>query len=87
MLMILACSGCTPSRVAQAGDEQGRAQAQLFLPGQPGECRQAVPHAPAVLGANPVIVLARERAQLESANGVIDRCAGFYDQVKAGLER
>jgi hypothetical protein len=58
-----------------------------MLPVLPGECRQAVAHAVAVLGANPVIVLARERAQLDLANDVIARCAGFYAQVKSGLER
>lgn len=87
MLTILICSACGPSRLAQAGAEQGRAQAQLFMPALPAECRQTLAHAAAVLGANPVVVLARERAQLDLANGVIVRCAGFYAQVKAGLER
>lgn len=57
-----------------------------MLPPLPGECRQAVPHAPAELGANAVVVLARERLQLERANGVISRCADNYDTIKAGME-
>ena len=89
MLMICACWGCTPSRTAlqQAAAEQGRARAQVVLPVLPGECRRAVAHSVTILGANPVIVLARERAQLNLANDVIARCAGFYEQVKTGLER
>lgn len=86
MLTILICSACTESRISKAGADQGRAQAQLFMPVQPGECRRKVPHATAVLGANPVIVLARERGQLDLANDVLARCAGFYAQVKSGLE-
>lgn len=58
----------------------------MFLPILPGECRQAVPHAPAELGANAVVVLARERVQLDRANSVIRRCADNYDTIKAGLE-
>ena len=57
-----------------------------MLPPLPDECRQAVPHAPAELGANAVVVLARERLQLERANGVISRCADNYDTIKAGME-
>lgn len=56
------------------------------MPPLPGECRQIVPHAPAALGADAVIVLARERGQLDWANGVIRRCADSYDNLKTGLE-
>lgn len=58
----------------------------MVLPPLPGECRQTVPHAAAALGADAVIVLARERAQLNLANGVIRRCADNYDDLKTGLE-
>lgn len=58
----------------------------MLLPPLPGECRQALPHAAAELGANAVVVLARERLQLDRANGVITRCAENYDTIKAGME-
>lgn len=58
----------------------------VILPPLPGECRQAVPHAPVAIGSNPVVVLARERGQLDTANGTIERCAGFYTDVKNRLE-
>jgi hypothetical protein len=38
------------------------------------------------IGSNPVVVLARERGQLDIANGTISRCAGFYSDVKSRLE-
>jgi hypothetical protein len=38
------------------------------------------------IGNNPVVVLARERGQLDLANGIIGRCARFYADVKDGLE-
>lgn len=58
----------------------------MILPPLPGECRQAIPHAPVAIGSNPVVVLAGERGQLDTANSAIARCAGFYGNVKAGLE-
>ena len=57
----------------------------MYLPPLPSECRRAIDHAPAELGANAVVVLARERAQLDRANGVIGRCAGNYDALRAEL--
>jgi hypothetical protein len=45
-----------------------------------------VSHAPAGLGDNAIIVLARERAQLELANGIIARCARNCDTIKTRLE-
>jgi hypothetical protein len=38
------------------------------------------------IGSNPVVVLARERGQLDTANSTITRCAGFYTDTKARLE-
>lgn len=57
-----------------------------MLPVLPAEFRHAVPHAPAPLGANAISVLARERAQLDRANGVIRRFADYYDTLKRDLE-
>ena len=81
-------SGCAANQVElyRAAAEQGRAEARVVLPALPGECQRGLPHAAAGLGDNPVVVLARERSQLDAANGVIIRCAGFNAQVKAGLE-
>ena len=87
MMLLLSLSACSPaSRIVQAASETGKARAGVILPVLPGECRQTVPHAVAGLGANAVAVLARERAQLDRANGVIGRCAAHYDTIKAGLE-
>lgn len=88
MLAILICSGCASSsaQLYQAAAEKGRAETKVLLPVLPGECQSRIPHAAAVLGANPVIVLARERAQLDTANGVIMRCAGFYGQIQSGMK-
>ncbi len=88
MLLLLSLSACArpPSRIAEAAAERGRAEAGVILPVLPGECRQTVPHAPARLGDDAVVVLARERAQLDLANGVIRRCGANYDNLKAELE-
>lgn len=86
--MLSISSGCasTTSRISQAAAETGKARAQIVLPPLPNECRGSVPHAAVHLGADAVTVLARERAQLDVANGVILRCAQNYDALKAGLE-
>lgn len=85
--MLLSLSACArpPSRITAAAAEIGRVEAGIALPVLPGECRQVVPHANARLGDDAVIVLARERAQLDLANGVIRRCAENYDNLKLEL--
>jgi hypothetical protein len=86
-MLPLTLSGCVGnSRIARAAAEVGKARAGIVLPVLPGECRRTIDHALAPLGANAVVVLARERAQLDQANGVIRRCAGQYDRVKIELE-
>ena len=86
-LTLLSLWGCTPtSRIAEAAAVAGKARAGVVLPILPGECRQAVPHAPARLGDDAVATWARERQQLDLANGVIMRCADNYDTLKADLE-
>ena len=86
--LLLSLSACAkpPSRIALAAAEKGKAEAGVYLPPLPGECRQGVAHAAAELGANAIVVLARERVQLDRANSVIRRCANNYDTLKAGLE-
>jgi hypothetical protein len=64
----------------------GRAQAPIILPPWPGECRRAVPHASAAVGDLPVVVLRKERAQLDRANDTLGRCATHYDALKSGIE-
>ncbi|MFP9138680.1 hypothetical protein ACLI1C_15990 [Devosia sp. XGJD_8] len=88
MLTILICSGCasTSAQLYQAAAEKGRAETKVMLPVLPAEFQTQVPHAPAVLGANPVIVLARERAQLDWANGVIRRFGDFYRHLQSGMK-
>ncbi|CDP50954.1 hypothetical protein [Devosia sp. DBB001] len=49
-------------------------------------CRQDVEHAPLTIGASPVVVLKRERVQLDRANGEKRNCAAFYLNLKADLE-
>lgn len=86
--MLLSFSACVrpPNRIQQAAAEFGQARAGILLPPLPGECRAVIPHAPAQLGDNAIAVLARERAQLDRANGVIRRCAENYDTLKTELE-
>lgn len=86
--MLSISSGCasTTNRIAAAAAEEGKARAQVVLPPLPGECRREVQHAAVQLGANAVAVLARERGQLDIANGIIRRCAHNYDTLKADLE-
>jgi hypothetical protein len=86
-MLTFSLSACAkpPNRLALAASEVGKAKAGIYLPALPGECRNAVPHAPAELGANAVVVLARERVQLDRANSVIQRCADHYDTLKSDL--
>lgn len=85
----ISLAGCAANQRAlqQAGAEQGRAAAGVTLPGWPGHCRQAVPHAALGIGLNAVVILRQERLQLDFANQRAANCAAHYDQLKAGLER
>lgn len=85
----LVSSGCSSSQQARqaAGAEMGQAAARVILPVWPGECRRAVPHASAALGDSPVLVLRRERGQLDIANDQMHRCAAHYDGLKRSIEQ
>lgn len=58
----------------------------MVLPAWPGECRQRIAHAAAGLGDSPVVVLRRERAQLDQANDRLALCANHYDGIKRDIE-
>lgn len=87
--MGLLLSGCstTGERVDAAGTELGRAQAGLVLPDLPAECRWAVAHTELIEGEDLAVLLRRERGQLETANAMLGRCAGFHDTLAEGLQR
>lgn len=71
--------------IHEAAKQQGQAAARVTLPPQPPECRQTLAHAPVAIGLDPVLVLAGERRVVNRLNGVVKRCAGFYDATAAAL--
>lgn len=70
------CAGCgtLQERLHQASVEKGEAQADQTLQPLPAECYQDTPHAPLAAGQEVRSVLARERHQLDLANGSKRRC-------------
>ncbi|WP_196258551.1 hypothetical protein [Pelagibacterium limicola] len=80
-----ACSATTGQRIDSAASALGRAQAGVVLEPWPDLCRGPVPHAALIEGEELAVLLRRERAQLDEANGLLRRCAGFYDALRAGL--
>lgn len=59
----------------------------MTLPGWPARCANATPHADLKLGDQAVVVLKRERGQLDKANGDKTACAGFYASLRSKLAK
>lgn len=86
-LTALILSGCASDKaLKQAAVTQGTAEARVNLPPYPEDCRAKEEHAPLVIGTEVRSVLKRERAALDRQNARTDRCAGFYDDLKAGMQ-
>lgn len=80
-------SSCAADRkLIAAAETQGRAAAGTNLPDYPEDCRRKEAHAPLVEGQEKLSILKREREALDRQNARTDRCAGFYDEVKRGLQ-
>lgn len=85
--MMLTLSGCaSDAALKQAATTQGLADARITLPTYPEDCRQMEAHAPLVVGSEVRSVLKRERAALGRQNDRTQRCANFYDDLKAGVQ-
>ncbi len=81
---LLIASGCS-NKIEQAGTKLGTIAAGVSIPELPAECRKREPHADPALGSEPLSILKRERAHLDSANKRVEMCAENYDTVRAGL--
>ena len=68
-----------------AGAEQGRAEAGVALPDLPPDCRMKEPHAALQVGEEARVAIRMERKATDRANARVGRCAGFYDDLRAGL--
>ncbi|WP_273795181.1 hypothetical protein [Brucella intermedia] len=80
------CPCAADRKLIAAGEAQGRAAARTNLPDYPEDCRRKETHAPLVAGQEKLSILKREREALDRQNARTDRCAGFYDAVKRGLQ-
>ncbi len=87
--MGLLLSGCstTGNRIDTAAADLGRARASLVLSDLPAECRRLIAHTELIEGEDLAILLRRERGQLDKANAMLGRCAGFHDTLAEGLHR
>jgi len=80
-------SSCAADRkLIAAAETQGIAAAGTNLPDYPDDCRRKESHAPLVEGQEKLSILKREREALDRQNDRTDRCAGFYDELKRGLQ-
>lgn len=61
--------------------------AGVELPPLPERCKRQVPHASLATGSEAVVVLKRERAQLDVANATIALCARNYETVQQEFQR
>lgn len=84
---MISAFSCADHRLDDAGGRLGAARAGIVLPDLPEDCRRQEPHAELVVGAEVRTVLRRERSALDRQNARGGRCAGFYDDVKAGVAR
>lgn len=84
--VIVILSGCA-SDARKAGERIGAVNAGVILPSLPPRCKQQVQHAPLATGSEAIIVLKRERAQLDIANTTIAICAQNYETLKREFEQ
>lgn len=97
--MLVFLAGCTPGRFARASAERARAElvpAALAvaeeeraigrtLPVYPDECRRT--HRSGVAAGERLdAALVKTDRALARANGQIRECAGWYDEMKKGIE-
>lgn len=75
-------NGC---KTPDSAKRQGTAQAGVTLADWPDECRRKEAHAALTKGEDIRVILKRERAALDRANGRVAMCASFYDRLKANL--
>ena len=81
-------SGCgSDAALRLAAVDTGKAEAGVALPELPDDCRRQEAHAQLAPGTEARTVLRRERQALDRQNARGGRCAGFYDEVKDGLEK
>jgi hypothetical protein len=71
----------------QSAIVKGQIEAGISLPDQPADCRAQEQHAELAAGAEVRSILMRERSALDRQNARTERCAGFYDDVKARMAR
>lgn len=84
MISITSCAN-NLKRLDVAAKKQGVAKARVNMPEQPADCRVKEAHATLTIGAEPVVVLRKERTALDRANARITRCADNYDNVRSAL--
>lgn len=85
--MLGICS-CSSTSVSEQGKVIGTLNAGIKLPNYPTECREITPHADVKEGDDAVVLLVRERGQLDKANSKGRACGPhFYDNVKAGFTK
>jgi hypothetical protein len=84
MISISSCADLH-GQLRAAGAVQGSASAGVDLPDLPPDCRVKEPHAPLSVGEEARVVIRMERRATDRANARVGRCAGFYDDLRAGL--
>lgn len=70
-----------------AAATQGRASAGVSLAEWPADCRVQEAHADLTEGAEARSVMIRERGQLDKQNARTERCASYYDDLRAKLRK
>lgn len=83
-LIISGCSNLEKQRMKAARD-LGATKARVTLPAYPTECTRSVPHATLTKGGLVIVILKRERFQLDLANRKATSCAGFYEDLRKRL--
>lgn len=86
MLTTLISCASLETRLDDASQKQGQAEARVTLPDAPAELKKQEPHAAIEVGSEALSVLKRERQALSRANGRIARWTAFYEALKAKLE-
>lgn len=90
--MMMACVSLAGCKTLNLGDaltdaaHQAVAEASIDIGPLPAECYADTSHTALVKGEELSVLLRRERAQLDAANGKRFRCASYHNDLRANLK-
>lgn len=74
------------NEIAEQAARKAAAEASGDIGPQPAECYEDTPHAALVRGEEQIVLLRRERGQVDKANAKQRRCANYNEALRINLQ-